>query len=47
MCNYKANENTANLIIHNHHLIKGSRVLALNKLTLTKIYSILIHKISK
>ena len=27
------NENTTNLIIHDHHLIKGSRVIALDKLT--------------
>ena len=45
MCNYKANKNTTNLIIYKHLVIKGSRVLALNKLTLTKIYSILISKV--
>ena len=37
-------ENATNLIIHDHHLIKGSRVITLDKLTLTEIYSILILK---
>ena len=39
------NEIGVNLITHDHHLIKGSRVIALDKLTLTKIYSILILKV--
>ena len=35
---YKKNyKNAPNLIIHDHHLIKGSRVITLNKLTSTKI----------
>ena len=38
-------ENDTNLIIHDHHLIKGSRVITLDKLTLTKMYSILISKV--
>ena len=33
------------LIIHDHHLIKGSRVITLDKLTSTEIYSILILKV--
>ena len=33
------------MIIHDHHLIKGSRVKALDKLTSTKIYSVLISKV--
>ena len=28
-------ENATNPIIHDHHLVKGSRVIALDKLTLT------------
>ena len=32
----------ANFISHNHHLIKGSRVITLDKLTSTEIYSTLI-----
>ena len=27
ICYAKKNENTTNLIIHDHHLVKGSRVL--------------------
>ena len=38
------NENATNLIIHDHHLVKGSRVTALDKLTSTEIYSILISR---
>ena len=38
-------ENATNLIIHDHHLIKGSRVITLDKLTPTEIYSILISKV--
>ena len=33
------------MIIHDHHLIKGSRVITLDKLTSTDIYSILISKV--
>ena len=32
------------LIIHDHHLVKGSRVITLDKLTSTEIYSILISR---
>ena len=35
-------ENATNLIIHDHHLVKGSRVITSHKLTSTEIYSILI-----
>ena len=38
-------ENATNLIIHDYHLIKGSRVVTLDKLTSTEIYSILISKV--
>ena len=41
----KNNEVAANLITHDHHLTKGSRVITLEKLTLTKIYFILTLKI--
>ena len=34
-------ENATNLIIHDHHLIKDSRVITLDKLTSTEIYSII------
>ena len=37
-------ENATNLIIHDHHLVKGSRVITLDKLTSTEIYSILISR---
>ena len=37
-------ENAINLIIHDHHLVKGSRVITLDKLTSTGIYSILISR---
>ena len=37
----KDNFENASLIIHDHHLIKGSRVITLDKLTSTEIYSIL------
>ena len=43
--NKKNNENVANLITHDHHLIKGSRVILVDKLTSTKIYSMLILKV--
>ena len=38
--NYKI---ATNLIIHDHHLVKGSRVITLDKLTL-EIYSIMISR---
>ena len=38
-------EVAANFISHNHHLIKGSRVITLDKLTSTKIYSVWILKV--
>ena len=41
----KNNEVAANLITHDHHLIKSSRVITLNKLTSTEIHSILTLKI--
>ena len=41
----KAYESTSNLIFHNHHVIKGSRVLTLGKLTSAEIYYILISKV--
>ena len=37
-------ENATNLIINDHHLVKGSRVITLDRLTSTGIYSILISK---
>ena len=43
--NKKNNENVANLFTHDHHLIKGSRVILVDKLTSTKIYSMLILKV--
>ena len=39
------NEITANLITHDHHLMRASKVKILDKLTLTKLYSILILKV--
>ena len=39
------NEIGANLITHDHYLIKGSRVITLIKLISTEIYSILILKV--
>ena len=39
--NYK---NANNIIIYDHHLVKGSRVITLDKLTSIEIYSILISK---
>ena len=38
-------ENVTDLIIHDHPLIKGSRVITLDKLTSLEIYSILISKV--
>ena len=40
-------ENATNLIIHDHHLVKGSRIITLDKLTSTGIYSILISRARK
>ena len=37
-------KNTTNLIIHDPHVIKGSIILTLDKLSSTEIYSILISK---
>ena len=37
-------ENAINLIIDDHHLVKDSRVITLDKLTSTEIYSILISR---
>ena len=41
----KNDEVAANLTTHDHHLIKGSRVITLDKLTSTEIYSILTVKV--
>ena len=43
----ETHESTTNLIIHDYHVIKGSRILTLEKLSSTEIYSILNFKISK
>ena len=40
----ETHESTTNLIIHDHHVIKGSRILTLSKLSSTEIYSILISE---
>ena len=40
-------ENATNLIIHDHHLIKVSRVITLVELRSTEIYSILISSAQK
>ena len=37
-------ENAINIIIHDHHLVKGSRVITLDELTSTEINSILISR---
>ena len=37
-------ENVTNLITHGHHSVKGSRVITLDQLTSTEIYSILISR---
>ena len=42
---YENYENGTKLIIHEYHLIKGSRVIPLHKLTSTEIYSILASKV--
>ena len=41
----KNHESKTNLIIQDHHVIKSSRVLTLEKLTSTEIYSILVWKV--
>ena len=41
----KNNEVATNLITHDHHLIKGSRVITLDKLISTEIYSIITLKV--
>ena len=38
----KQSSNAKNLIIHGHHLIKGSRIFILEKLTSKELYQILI-----
>ena len=38
----QSSSNAKNLIIHGNHLIKGSRILILEKLTSTELYQILI-----
>ena len=38
-------EKATNLVIHDHHLIKGSKVLTLDELTSIEIYSVLISKV--
>ena len=40
----ETHDSTTNLIIHDHHVIKGSRILTLDKLSCTEIYAILISK---
>ena len=45
MENGKSNEVVANLITHDHHLIKGSSAITLDKLTSTGIHSILTLKV--
>ena len=40
----ETHESTTNLIIHDHHVIKGSRILTLDKLSSTDIYCILTSK---
>ena len=37
-------ENATNVVIHDHQLVKGSRVVTFDKLTSTEIYSILISR---
>ena len=38
------NDSKTNLIIHDRHVIKGSRILTLDKLSSTEMYSVLISK---
>ena len=40
----ETHDSTTNLIIHDHHVIKGSRILTLDKLPSTEINAILISK---
>ena len=40
----ETHESTINLIIHDHHTIKGSIILTFDKLSSTEIYAILISK---
>ena len=40
----ETHESTTNLVIHDHHVITGSRILTLNKLSSTEIYAISISK---
>ena len=40
-----AHESATHLIIHDHHVIKGSRILTSDKLSSTEIYAILIPKV--
>ena len=40
----ETHETTTNRIIHDHHVIKGSKILTLDRLPLTEIYSISISK---
>ena len=42
---HKNHENDVSLISHNHHVIKVSRVITLDKLAPVEIYSILISKV--
>ena len=37
--------NVSDLLIHDHHLIKGARILPLEKLSSKELYSILIKKL--
>ena len=37
-------ENATNLTTDDHHLVKGSRIITLDKLTSTEIYSMLISR---
>ena len=41
----ETHESTTDLSIHDHHVIKGSRILTLEKLSSTEIYAILISKV--
>ena len=38
-------KNESNLLVLNHHLIKNARILTLDKLTVKKIYSVLISSL--
>ena len=41
----ETHESTTHLIIHDHHVIKGSRILTLYKLFSTEIFIVLISKV--